>query len=114
MKILVVDDEPMISESLCSLISIWADCDNTISSLDALNIVETTPNIDIVVTDLNMPGMNGYELAKRIKAIRNNIKIAMITGNDDVDSIDTDGIISIIFKKPITNYKEFNNQLKKL
>jgi CheY-like chemotaxis protein len=114
MKILVVDDEPMISESLCALISTWTDCDNTTSSHDALSIVESDREISVVITDLNMPGMNGYELSKKIKATNPNIKIVMITGNDDVDGLDCEHLISHVFKKPILNYKEFNSILKHL
>lgn len=114
MKILVVDDEPMISESLCDMISTWGECENTTSSLDALNIVENDRDISIVITDLNMPGMNGYELARNIKVINPAIRIVMITGNDDIDTIDSDNLISHIFKKPILNYREFNTILKKM
>ncbi len=36
-------------------------------------------NYDIVVTDIRMPHMNGFEVARAVKEIRPNIKIAFIT-----------------------------------
>jgi DNA-binding NarL/FixJ family response regulator len=35
--------------------------------------------IDLVLSDIRMPGMNGYELVKKIKAIRPEIKVVFMT-----------------------------------
>jgi len=37
---------------------------------------------DMTITDLNMPGMHGHEVVKRIKGIRKDAVVVIMTGND--------------------------------
>jgi DNA-binding response OmpR family regulator len=52
------------------------------NGLDALEIVEKK-NIDIVLLDENMPGISGIETLSRIKAIRNDLPVVMITKSEE-------------------------------
>lgn len=80
-RVLVVDDEKSIRELLADLLSaqrvavVEADKGDT-----ALAKIEKQ-HVDIVVTDIVMPGMNGIELMKRIKAKHSDIPVILITGN---------------------------------
>lgn len=51
-----------------------------LSPTEALNYVESTP-IDIAFLDIDMPEMDGFELAKKLQTLNSTIKIAFITGN---------------------------------
>lgn len=52
---------------------------------EALNIIDSF-QVDIVITDLKMPGMSGMELLNKIKHIDNSIKIIMITAFATVET----------------------------
>ncbi len=54
--------------------------------LDALNIMDNT-HIDLIVADIMMPKMSGYELTKELRSLGNSIPILMVTAKDDYDSL---------------------------
>jgi signal transduction histidine kinase len=79
--ILVVDDEPPIRAVILSLLT-----DLGYRMLDAkdgaagLAILETTLQIDFLITDVGLPGMNGRQLADAARRTRPDLKILFITG----------------------------------
>ena len=66
-RVLVVDDDPGVLQSLKLLLS--DDCEVTVSDkpAEALAMAESG-KFDVIVTDYRMPGMNGAEFAKALKA----------------------------------------------
>lgn len=54
--------------------------------LDALNLMDNT-HIDLIVADIMMPKMSGYELTKELGSLGNSIPILMVTAKDDYDSL---------------------------
>ena len=57
--------------------------------LDALNLMDNT-HIDLIVADIMMPKMSGYELTKELRSLGNSIPILMVTAKDDYDSLQKD------------------------
>jgi PAS domain S-box-containing protein len=60
------------------------------SGIEAIDIVKTMPNIDVVLLDMQMPEMNGIEATKEIRKIRKDIPIIAQTAfifEDDKDII---------------------------
>lgn len=60
------------------------------SGFEAIEIVKNTPDIDVVLLDMQMPEMNGIEATKEIRKIRNDIPIIAQTAfifEDDKDII---------------------------
>jgi CheY-like chemotaxis protein len=47
---------------------------------DALRFIEDGAGVDLVLTDVRMPGSDGIRLAKRIKGLRPDAKILIMTG----------------------------------
>lgn len=87
-KLLVVDDEPIIRKGIKTLINM--DELNINEVFEATNGKEGLEQFiaqgpELVLLDINMPKMNGLELARRIKAIEPRTKIALITGYDYFD-----------------------------
>jgi two-component system response regulator YesN len=80
MNMLIVDDEPLVLLTIKSLCQ-WEDFDLNIAGeaangRDALEFIRANPGIDIVVTDVDMPVMNGIEFAEALR--RENFNPAMI------------------------------------
>jgi PAS domain S-box-containing protein len=79
-NILVIDDEEMVRNVLGNLLKQGGHKVFSASSgkegLDLFN----KGGIDLVFTDLGMPGMSGWEVAKSIKAIDCAVPVALITG----------------------------------
>jgi len=65
-KVLVVDDEPINIELLEDYLSKDYDILKAQNGNEAINIVEATPP-DIILLDIMMPGMNGYQVCKKLK-----------------------------------------------
>jgi two-component system response regulator YesN len=84
-KLLIVDDEPVIITGIKKLINFddlsISEVFEAASGKEALEIISKN-SIDIILTDINMPDMDGLQLAKKLREYSKNIKIAIITGYD--------------------------------
>ena len=72
------------------------------SPLAAIEAVSTAPDeYELVITDFEMPGVNGLELGSRLRALTPNIKLILTTGNGlfTEDSVRRAGFCGIL-KKP--------------
>ena len=80
MRLLVVDDEVFVRDLLRDILE-TEGCDVSVaeSGSEALALFKET-KFDGVFTDVGMPGMSGWELAREIRQINKNIPIAVITG----------------------------------
>ena len=79
--VLVVEDAEPLRELICGALS--ASGCNVLSApqgQEALRIVNQEGVIDLLVTDVIMPGMNGPALAKQVRALRPEIKVLYMTG----------------------------------
>ena len=79
-RMLVVDDEDFVRELMSEILE-GEHCDVYLaeSGSEALSMFRDM-EFDAVFTDVGMPGMSGWELAREIKQINANIPIAVITG----------------------------------
>ena len=85
-KILVVDDEQDVRETLESVLAkLEYDPIVAASGKEALEIIQTN-NIDIILSDLYMPEMDGIELLKRVKTENRNIVFLMITAHPTIET----------------------------
>ena len=104
MRILVVDDHQLIVDDILDELSELepsATCDGTVSSTEALEMFKENP-YNIVFLDIEMPGMNGLELAKNIREIRERTNLIFITGYGEY-ALDAYKIYASAFlTKPIT------------
>ena len=79
--VLVVDDEPMVrmmvTEVLTELKYDYAEAGDAES---ALSILHSTQSIDLLITDVGLPGMNGRQLAEIAQRLRPALKVLFVTG----------------------------------
>lgn len=83
-KVFVIDDDEAMRDSLEFLLGA-ADFDVTLFE-SAQHFVDALPGIasGCVVSDIRMPGIDGIELLKRLKAERRTIPVLIMTGHGDV------------------------------
>jgi len=81
-SILFVDDEKALVDSTTDMLeSLGYTVSGKRDSLDALALFRKQPNqFDLVITDMAMPSMTGFELSKEIMKIRPEIPIVLCTG----------------------------------
>jgi len=86
-KILVVDDEPDVRSSLKRFLGkLGHDVDAVSDGNQGLDFFHSNP-VDVLITDLRMPGLGGLELLHRIKRIeRSPVFVIVITGHGDMDN----------------------------
>lgn len=67
-RVLVVDDNPDITQMLAAVLRLSGyDVSTALSAPEALKAAHEQ-RFDVVVSDIGMPGMNGYELARELRA----------------------------------------------
>ncbi len=84
-KILIVDDHPLFRKGIKAVLAEDSSIEvasEAGSSEEALSLIEKE-NIDIVILDLQMPGMSGIELSKMIKDRYKNISVILLTMHKD-------------------------------
>ncbi|HVN59106.1 MAG TPA: sigma-54 dependent transcriptional regulator [Bacteroidales bacterium] len=85
-SILIVDDEESVRDSLYNwFIEDGYNVECAEDAKKALNILEAE-DLDIILADIKMPGMDGLEMLKRIKALRKDSIVIMMTAFATVDT----------------------------
>lgn len=87
-RLLIVDDEEIITDGLYEVFSRFKreqlDVCKAYSAKEALNWMTRT-RIDIVMTDIAMPGMNGLELSEEIRTYWPRCRVVFLTGHSEFD-----------------------------
>jgi two-component system phosphate regulon sensor histidine kinase PhoR len=85
-SVLVVDDEQDVRETLETVLQ-KLDYNPVVAANgdEALEVIKSR-KVDVVLSDLYMPGMNGIELLKRVKTEDKNIVFLMITAHPTIET----------------------------
>jgi DNA-binding NtrC family response regulator len=113
-RIMVVDDEPAIAEGIADTLfaltgHVSMPFSNALQALDAF----TARPCSLVLTDLTMPGLNGFDLLTKIKAIHPVTDCIVITAHKSKDVVYTSHLLGAenIFYKPL-NIEELEMAVK--
>jgi PAS domain S-box-containing protein len=80
MRVLLVDDDPNVRDTLALLLGSVGHTVTPAAGGEAA-LAEFTPGrFDVVISDLGMVGMNGWELAERLRTADTNVAILFLTG----------------------------------
>ena len=89
-RLLIADDHDIIRQGLKRIINFENDMDIVGEAENGQKVLDMLKHIEsnvIVLLDLNMPVMNGIETLKKIKEEKNNIKVIMLTIENDRKTI---------------------------
>ena len=86
MRILLIEDEKRMAQALCALLRLEKyDVDHYDNGIDGLSAIES--NIyDIVILDVMLPGIDGFEVAKRARSAGITTPILMLTAKTELDN----------------------------
>ena len=85
-RILIVDDEPSILNSLKHVFRKTYEVFVAPSAEEALVFLQTQ-EVEIIISDMRMPNMNGAEFLIQTKCLYPNVESILLTGYSDVSSI---------------------------
>jgi DNA-binding response OmpR family regulator len=86
MHLLVIEDHPRLANVLKRLL----EQDGHVVELApngkiGLQIAQDTPGIECVLLDVGLPDMIGLEVARRLRTVRSEMRIVIVTGRDTAD-----------------------------
>lgn len=85
-KILVVEDDRDLNKSVCSFLNHSGyEATGCISATEAYDALYDT-TFDLIVSDIMMPGIDGFEFAGNVRALNEDIPILFMTARDDIAS----------------------------
>ena len=102
-RILVIDDEPAVGDVLTELLAAQGHAVETVrDGMAALQrLREVDARFDLVMSDLAMPGLSGWEVAKLVARYRPGTPVVLVTGYADrlvAEETDAKGIDFVVAK----------------
>ena len=85
-KILAVDDEPRIAEVLHEFLTkAGFDVKNVLGGREAIEIIKSDIKIDLMVLDMKMPKVTGFDVIKEMERINKKLPTIILTGSIDAE-----------------------------
>ena len=86
-NILLVDDEaPFVETMTKRLTKRKLEVKTALNGPEALKALDKNPNVEVVILDVKMPGMDGVETLKEIKKRHPLVEVIMLTGHATVET----------------------------
>lgn len=95
----IVDDDPRLLESLENLLESAGYVAHSFSSAGSL-LIRGLAGVDVLITDIGMPGVDGFELRDLVKKARPQLPVFLITGRHEIADQGRAQGISGFFRKP--------------
>ena len=97
-RVLIVEDDYATRQALGALLKHMGHTPVTAdSAADARRIIDSDENLDVVVTNVVMPRMNGIEFAGRVRSIRPLLPVVLVTGDSDaLDDVLASGAVALL------------------
>ena len=80
-RVLVVDDDVLVLEVVASMLEeLGCETLRARSGIEALRTIANDRTIDVLIADINMPGLDGSALAARARDFRPELAVILLTG----------------------------------
>jgi CheY-like chemotaxis protein len=101
-KVLIVDAEQLSRDILSKILSRYLGCEvfKASSSSEALSFLQSK-KFDLLIVDLVMPGIFAVKLIEKIRLLKSEISIIIVTGNandNDIGRLKSMGVKRIVYK----------------
>lgn len=96
-KVLLVEDDPDSRELLAELLGMDFDVVTAADGVSGLRAFEAE-RPDVIVTDESLPGMPGTALARRVKAVRPEVRVVLVSGYANVPGAEA---CDVVLRKPL-------------
>lgn len=85
-KILVVEDDKELNRTVCSFLNHSGyEATGCLNAIEAYDVLYANV-FDLIVSDIMMPGVDGFEFARTVRELNDNIPILFMTARDDIAS----------------------------
>ena len=115
-RILVVDDNLTNRDIMAAQLKQWKFLPLMAESGEqALDILTTNEKVDLVISDMNMPGMDGIEFSRKVRGIYKDMRIILLSSVGNEQSRQESYLFNVILTKPAKHhvlYKHIVDQLK--
>ena len=114
LKILYVEDEDDVREFTGKILkTVVKEAIIAQNGLEGLEQFKANQDIDLIVTDINMPKMNGFEMCTEIKKINNSIPVVITSAHNDPNFLKEaiDVGVNAYAMKPIDLYQLIDNMI---
>lgn len=87
--VMIVDDHPVFRQGLRNILSLSEDLHLVGEATDGPDAVELAQQLqpDVVIMDINLPTMNGLQATRKLKSLRPEIRVVMLTAYDDEEQV---------------------------
>src|SRR5712691_4153307 len=103
LRVLLVDDEPEVRSALADMLGTSGHTAfQAAGGKEALAWLDAGQPVDLVLTDLGMPGMTGSEVARAVRARWPQLRVGLMTGWDESEGLvgETSAIVDFVITKP--------------
>jgi DNA-binding response OmpR family regulator len=98
--VLVVDDEPEVRDALAVVLAVPGVMTFTASdAFEAIRVLVESP-VDLMVLDIRMPHMSGFELARQARLMRPQMQFIFMSGYYRHDDVIPDRVEGTLLNKP--------------
>jgi FixJ family two-component response regulator len=95
----IVDDDPRLLESVGDLLESAGYAVRSYSSAESL-LISGLAELDLLITDIGMPGLDGFELRDLVRRVRPELPVFLVTGRHEIADQGRAQGISGFFRKP--------------
>ena len=84
-RVLIAEDHPGVAKAVCRMLSL--DCDIVGNVSDGSAVLEAAQRLqpDVIVVDLNLPHVHGFEACRQIRQVKPEAKIIVFSAMNDPD-----------------------------
>jgi signal transduction histidine kinase/CheY-like chemotaxis protein len=103
LRVLLVDDEPEVRSALADMIGAAGHTAfQAAGGKEALAWLDAGQPVDLVLTDLGMPGMTGADVARAVRGRWPHLRVGLMTGWDETEKLvgETSTIVDFVIAKP--------------
>ncbi|GEM_PF-2975238 len=86
-RLLIIDDDHTFRDALEEILQVYGY--TTLTATDgyhALRLLEDDKDFDLILSDIQMPGLNGIDLLEKLQKSYRHIPVIMLTGQNDVNT----------------------------